>query len=53
MRMLQVLELMRAMGFDEDFTFPIGTPRERIRLLGNSVCPPAMTAVVNSLTAGS
>ena len=51
MRMLQVPELKRAMGFDEDFTLPIGTRRDRIRLLGNGVCPPVMTAVVNSLIA--
>ncbi len=53
MRMLQVPELKRAMGFDEDFILPVGTRRDRIRLLGNGVCPPVMTAVVNSLIAGS
>lgn len=51
MRMLQVPELKRAMGFDEDFELPIGTRRDRIRLLGNGVCPPVMTAVVDSLIA--
>ena len=49
MRMLQVPELKRAMGFDDDFEFPVGTRRDRIRLLGNGVCPPVMKAVVNSL----
>ena len=53
MRMLQVPELKRAMGFDEDFKLPVGTRRDRIRLLGNGVCPPVMTAVVNSLIEGS
>ena len=53
MRMLQVPELRRAMGFDEEFKLPIGTRRDRIRLLGNGVCPPVMTAVVNSLIATS
>ena len=53
MRMLQVPELKRAMGFDDDFKLPIGTRRDRIRLIGNGVCPPVMTAVVNSLIAGS
>ena len=53
MRMLQVPELKRAMGFDEEFKLPVGTRRDRIRLLGNGVCPPVMTAVVNSLIAGS
>ena len=51
MRMLQVPELKRAMGFDENFKLPVGTRRDRIRLLGNGVCPPVMQAVVNSLTA--
>ena len=53
MRMLQVPELKRAMGFGEDFKLPVGTRRDRIRLLGNGVCPPVMTAVVNSLIEGS
>lgn len=53
MRMLQVPELKRAMGFDEQFTFPVGTRRERIRLLGNSVCPPVMKAVVETLVTSS
>ena len=53
MRMLQVPELKRAMGFDEAFELPVGTRRDRIRLLGNGVCPPVMAAVVNSLTATS
>ena len=49
MRMLQVPELKRAMGFDEDFELPVGTRRDRIRLLGNGVCPPVMKHVVASL----
>ena len=49
MRMLQVPELKRAMGFDDDFELPIGSRRDRIRLLGNGVCPPVMKAVVDSL----
>ena len=53
MRMLQVPELKRAMGFDEDFKLPVGSRRDRVRLLGNGVCPPVMTAVVSSLIAGS
>lgn len=50
MRMLQVPELKRAMGFDGDFEFAEGTRRDRIRLLGNGVCPPVMEKVVRSLT---
>jgi DNA (cytosine-5)-methyltransferase 1 len=50
LRMLQVPELKRAMGFDERFRIELGTRRDRIRLLGNAVCPPVMEAVVRSLT---
>jgi DNA (cytosine-5)-methyltransferase 1 len=50
-RMLQVPELHRAMGFEKNFAFPIGTRRERIRMLGNSVCPPVMTEVIRALVA--
>ena len=49
MRMLQVPELKRAMGFGDDFRLPVGTRRDRIRLLGNGVCPPVMETVVRSL----
>jgi DNA (cytosine-5)-methyltransferase 1 len=50
MRMLQVPELQRAMGFEDDFALPVGSRRDRIRLLGNGVCPPVMEAVVAALT---
>lgn len=50
LRMLQVPELQRAMGFGSDFKLPHGTRRDRIKLLGNGVCPPVMKAVVRSLT---
>ena len=53
MRMLQVPELKRAMGFDDDFELPIGSRRDRIRLLGNGVCPPVMKVVVDSLVTPS
>ena len=49
MRMLQVPELKRAMGFGDAFKLPLGTRRDRIRLLGNGVCPPVMESVVRSL----
>jgi len=53
-RMLQVPELMRAMGFrDLDrYTFT-GTRREQIKQLGNGVCPPVMEAIVRHITKGS
>ena len=50
MRMLQVPELKQAMGFDDAFQLPAGTRRDRIRLLGNGVCPPVMEAIIRSLT---
>jgi DNA (cytosine-5)-methyltransferase 1 len=50
MRMLQVPELRRAMGFEEDFELLHGTRRAKIRLLGNGVCPPVMKEVVSALT---
>jgi DNA (cytosine-5)-methyltransferase 1 len=53
MRMLQVPELRRAMGFGETFQMPIGTRRDKIRLLGNGVCPPVMAAVLRALTASA
>ncbi len=48
LRMLQVPELRRAMGFGRDFRLPVGTRRDRIMLLGNGVCPPVMRAIVES-----
>jgi DNA (cytosine-5)-methyltransferase 1 len=52
MRMLQIPELKRAMGFDKYYQLPFGTRRERIKLLGNGVCPPVMAAVVSTLIKG-
>lgn len=49
MRMLQPSEIRRAMGFPESYTFPDVTRRERVKLLGNAVCSPVMTAIVRSL----
>jgi DNA (cytosine-5)-methyltransferase 1 len=51
MRMLQVPELRRAMGFDPTYRMNVGTRRDRVRMLGNGVCPPVMTHVVQALTA--
>jgi len=49
-RMLQVPELKRAMGFPDKHLFARGTRRDKIKLLGNAVCPPVMEAVVRNLT---
>lgn len=52
-RMLQVPELMRAMGFrDEDRYSFQGTRREQIKQIGNGVCPPVMEVIVRHLTGG-
>ena len=48
LRMLQPPEIQRAMGFGNEYQLPYGSRRDRIRLLGNAVCPPVMTAVVTS-----
>jgi DNA (cytosine-5)-methyltransferase 1 len=50
MRMLQVPELKRAMGFPVKYKLPAGVRRDRIKLLGNAVCPPVMRAIVRNLT---
>lgn len=50
MRMLQVPELQRAMGLGDDYEFIAGTRRDRVRILGNGVCPPVMEAVVAAAT---
>jgi DNA (cytosine-5)-methyltransferase 1 len=49
MRMLQVPELKRAAGFPDEFKLDRGSRRDRIRLIGNAVCPPVMKAVVDGL----
>lgn len=49
MRMLQPPEIRRAMGFPDSYVFPDVTRRERVKLMGNAVCSPVMTAIVRSL----
>ncbi|MGI8527251.1 MAG: DNA cytosine methyltransferase [Pseudolabrys sp.] len=49
LRMLQVPELRRAMGFPQSFKMDQGSRRDRIRLIGNAVCPPVMKAVIEAL----
>ena len=53
MRMLQPDELSRAMGFSARtgprLRLRHGTRRDRVRLMGNAVCPPVMRAVVDTL----
>lgn len=49
MRMLQVPELMKAMGFPDDYKFERGSRRDNIKLLGNAVCPPVMEAIIRTV----
>jgi DNA (cytosine-5)-methyltransferase 1 len=53
MRMLQVPELQAAMGMPPTMKFETGTRRERIKMIGNAVCPPVMRQVVRTLTANA
>lgn len=49
MRMLQVPELQAAMSMPPKMKFKTGTRRDRIKMIGNAVCPPVMRAVVSDL----
>ena len=49
LRMLQVSELRRAMGFSPRYKLLNGSRRDKIKLLGNGVCPPVMEAIVSAL----
>jgi DNA (cytosine-5)-methyltransferase 1 len=51
LRMLQVDELRRAMGFPKEYRFDRGSRRDRIMMIGNGVCPPVMRSVIETLTA--
>jgi DNA (cytosine-5)-methyltransferase 1 len=50
MRMLQVRELQAAMGMPLKMKVEAGTRRDRIKMIGNAVCPPVMKQAVGSLT---
>ena len=49
MRMLQPPELSAAMGFPEDYLWPQTARRNKIKMIGNAVCPPVMQAIVSQL----
>ncbi len=49
MRMLQVPELQAAMGMPPAMRFTSGTRRDRIKMIGNAVCPPVMKSVILTL----
>lgn len=48
MRMFQPSEVRAAMGFRPDYKLP-ATRREAIHLLGNAVCPPVATDLINEI----
>ena len=50
MRMLQVPELQAAMGMPVKMKLKAGTRRDRIKMIGNAVCPPVMKTVIEILT---
>ena len=50
MRMLQVPELQAAMGMPLKMKLESGTRRDRIKMIGNAVCPPVMKHVIKRLT---
>jgi len=49
MRMLQVPELQAAMGMPSKMKLEAGTRRDRIKMIGNAVCPPVMRHVIATL----
>lgn len=49
MRMLQPEELKQAMGWPKTYKFNQGTRRDKIKMIGNAVCPPVMKAIVKNL----
>ena len=51
LRMLQVDELREGMGLPADYTLDRGSRRDRVKMLGNGVCPPVMKGIVESLNA--
>lgn len=49
LRMLQVDELRRAMGLPNIHKFERGSRRDKIMMIGNGVCPPVMSAIIETL----
>ena len=50
MRMLQPEELKAAMGFPRTYRLEVGTRREKVKLMGNAVCPPVMKAIIRTIS---
>jgi len=52
MRMLQPEELKLAMGWPKKYKINHGTRRDKVKMIGNAVCPPVMKVIVKSLICG-
>jgi len=50
MRMLQPEELKMAMGFPKTYRLEVGTRREKVKLMGNAVCPPVIKAIIKTMS---
>ena len=50
MRMLQPQELKAAMGWQVKYKINHGTRRDKVKMIGNAVCPPVMKSIVRHLT---
>ena len=48
MRMLQPEELKQAMGWPKPYKINHGSRRDKIKMIGNAVCPPVMKSIVQS-----
>ena len=49
LRMLQPLELLRAMGAGAGHKLPFGTRRDKVKLCGNGVCSPVMEIIFRKI----
>jgi len=49
MRMLQPPELKAAMGWPKTYKINHGTRRDRVKMVGNAVCPPVVKSIVRVL----
>lgn len=50
MRMLQPEELKAAMGWPKKYKINHGTRRDKIKMVGNAVCPPVKKYIIKSMT---
>ena len=50
MRMLQPEELKQAMGWPKAYKIKHGSRRDKIKMIGNAVCPPVMKSIIKTVT---